>query len=743
MAVVASATGAAVFGLSGVAAGLAGGALLGAGAGALYSGITGDGNILNSALTGGLLGATAGGLGAAFAPAAAGTAAGTTAGATTPALAAAKGAGGTMGGISAGGAFTPSAASAANFSLPSLSSTALMGPTYKELGVNAISTMTGPQKLAAGLAGTAALSYVGGQNQPTLQQDPESPSYIRPYTYGQKRNPNYGAPGESYFTQSYTAGEPYEAAKGGIMRMADGGVAQPIVPMQQLAAPVTTYGAQRPVSQAVTDYNKLIAERAQNEYNVQPAPLSTLPGGGERATEADTRKIINQYYLSNLGRQGEQEGLDYWTQQKMNTGATLGDISKQIKGSNEGQVFSAYKDLLGRNPDAGGAEYYQGLLASGTPMADIRNSIMGSQEYLSRPASAQPTAKPGQTGYTYDPVTKQFTAPTAPVVDAAAQDNGFMGMDPNVLQQMYNQYQQQQQSLQGGKRGGLMPNNLRYANGGEAIDSDKERMQMMNLIKNRIQESSQGPINFQDPSQMQDQRNQLEFMMRNNPNFAASMSPPLQGMIEGAQYGDRMSKSYGGQPRDFNVMPTTVDPTTGSYGGIASIGKQIDPKTRINAMANLYRSPYDKNATDAVRRLGGGISRQIGKDANLSAYYEQDPMGRSKSGGVRYSQNFNQGGDIQGYNLGGYSDGGRLLRGPGDGVSDNIPAVIGDRQPARLADGEFVIPARIVSELGNGSTDAGAKRLYAMMDKIQAGRKKTVGKGNVAKDTKAKKHLLA
>jgi hypothetical protein len=60
-----------------------------------------------------------------------------------------------------------------------------------------------------------------------------------------------------------------------------------------------------------------------------------------------------------------------------------------------------------------------------------------------------------------------------------------------------------------------------------------------------------------------------------------------------------------------------------------------------------------------------------------------------------------------------------------------------------LADGEFVIPARIVSELGNGSTDAGAKRLYAMMDRIQADRKKTVGKGKVAVDSKAKKHLPA
>jgi hypothetical protein len=89
--------------------------------------------------------------------------------------------------------------------------------------------------------------------------------------------------------------------------------------------------------------------------------------------------------------------------------------------------------------------------------------------------------------------------------------------------------------------------------------------------------------------------------------------------------------------------------------------------------------------------------------------------------------------------LGGYSDGGRLLRGPGDGVSDSIPATIGSKQPARLADGEFVIPARIVSEIGNGSTEAGAKKLYAMMDRIQGARKKSIK--NVAANTKADKYL--
>ena len=96
-----------------------------------------------------------------------------------------------------------------------------------------------------------------------------------------------------------------------------------------------------------------------------------------------------------------------------------------------------------------------------------------------------------------------------------------------------------------------------------------------------------------------------------------------------------------------------------------------------------------------------------------------------------------------GYHLGDYSDGGRLLKGPGDGVSDSIPASIGGRQPARLADGEFVIPARIVSELGNGSTDAGARKLYAMMDRVQRARRKSIGKNQVAVNSRAEKLLPA
>jgi len=87
-------------------------------------------------------------------------------------------------------------------------------------------------------------------------------------------------------------------------------------------------------------------------------------------------------------------------------------------------------------------------------------------------------------------------------------------------------------------------------------------------------------------------------------------------------------------------------------------------------------------------------------------------------------------------------DDGKMLNGNGDGVSDEIPAMIEGEQEAALSDGEFIVPARIVSELGNGSSDAGAQKLYAMIDRIQAARSKTMGDNKeYAKDTNAERYL--
>jgi hypothetical protein len=100
--------------------------------------------------------------------------------------------------------------------------------------------------------------------------------------------------------------------------------------------------------------------------------------------------------------------------------------------------------------------------------------------------------------------------------------------------------------------------------------------------------------------------------------------------------------------------------------------------------------------------------------------------------------NFAGGGGVS--DLGGYSDGGRMLKGPGDGMSDSIPAQIGGKQPARLADGEFVMPADVVSHLGNGSTEAGARQLYKMMDRIRSAR---TGKKKQAPEVNPRKVMVA
>lgn len=739
MAFVAAATsvGAAVLG-TGAAAGigstLVGGALIGAGIGGAYSAITGDGDILNSMLTGGLLGAGGAGLGSALglggASGAAGSSAGLTPGAAaalpstaavptanvatiTPAMQAAA----LDAAAVAEGATTAGMVGAANTGLPAntlipASFTSPAAPAAAAAGTG----LTGKEMLGYGLAGTAALSLLGGQSQTSAGPAPD-PGQIRPYTYSKKINPNYGLPGEPYYIQTYEAGTPYTAKAGGLMKLAHGGLAsrvpkrsglyaanmarggmvafadggvptadeqaaianainaQAVANAQAPAAPMPTqfaglpqampsapvapivrpapaaaaqapsaqgplefimsqqqaasnmpefqrlelapnlnqYGSPRPVNApSVGAYNQILADRATNEYVIQPPPLSLLPGAGERASATDTQKLVNKFYLSELGRQGTPEELAAWAQNKFDTGARLADIRKVISQSPEAVARrEMIKNAAAQEQAAAQQAAQQALEASPEYKAYMEGPIteanFDAAAYLrdnpdvadksrwvgtpwqhyqqygknepgrvvtrlpfnpSTAASTSAAQITQQTGYGYDPVTQTFTKPT-PIASAGSE--GLSGIlqqlqdDPgfaSFLQNEYNQYQQSQ-NYSGGKAGGLMPKDLKYA-------------------------------------------------------------------------------------------------------------------------------------------VGGGISH-----------------------------------------LGDYSDGGRLLKGPGDGVSDDIPAVIGQKQPARLADGEFVIPARIVSELGNGSTDAGAKRLYAMMDRIQEGRKKTVGKGNIAKDTKAKKHLLA
>ena len=167
-----------------------------------------------------------------------------------------------------------------------------------------------------------------------------------------------------------------------------------------------------------------------------------------------------------------------------------------------------------------------------------------------------------------------------------------------------------------------------------------------------------------------------------------------------------------------NPYEYTYDSRTGTY-------TRVPTGTRDRMLTS---PPMFPNTTAMPRMAVGGPVEE------MSVRNEAETL--MANGGQMYA-----GGGIS--NLGDYSDGGRLLRGPGDGVSDSIPATIADKRPARLADGEFVVPARIVSELGNGSTEAGARKLYAMMDRVQKARGKTVGKDKAAVNTRADRLLPA
>jgi len=206
----------------------------------------------------------------------------------------------------------------------------------------------------------------------------------------------------------------------------------------------------------------------------------------------------------------------------------------------------------------------------------------------------------------------------------------------------------------------------------------------------------------------------------------------------------------GGQGATTVKPIKSISETREGGGGGRELGSTINNPGGVNTKDSLVNSILSSATLGSiVNALGSkqdpapvedrpipGTSATVGFDNSVEG---SSGYGKTASGGIDGSM-YSKGGISH---LGDYSDGGRLLRGPGDGISDSIPAMIGKKQPARLADGEFVVPARIVSELGNGSTEAGARKLYAMMDRIQKARGKTVGKGKVAANSRSAKYLPA
>jgi hypothetical protein len=200
--------------------------------------------------------------------------------------------------------------------------------------------------------------------------------------------------------------------------------------------------------------------------------------------------------------------------------------------------------------------------------------------------------------------------------------------------------------------------------------------------------------------------------------------------------------TMGGKTYSATGAPTVNRPTTHSGTNKISGGKSDWLKALLPLMLMMAMRDKQSGGSKAVIPALTAVQKQ-------TPYSQQRPEGyRPGQGGIRYFEPVQYMPRMAG---GGIVDlaralaaarreqRSRLLKGRGDGVSDSIPATIDGERPARLARGEYVVDARTVAELGNGSTDAGAERLDEMRRKVLDKRKKA----GVGQDSKAYKHLPA
>lgn len=242
------------------------------------------------------------------------------------------------------------------------------------------------------------------------------------------------------------------------------------------------------------------------------------------------------------------------------------------------------------------------------------------------------------------------------------------------------------------------------------------------------------------------------------PSYAQPFQYDFSGLGQMNQMGDM--GGYGTQFQGFQPLPTdfgstyqapamsmpTFDysaysPQQTDFGSMGNYG--------LGALGTTYAAPtFQMPSFDfgsqaaAVPTTSFQAPMTTGVDST-AATAPQFGFGNSD---VLYGQtDFGMGGE---QNIFGFAGGGaiqkaaagKLITGDGDGMSDDIRANINGDQEARLADGEFVIPADVVSHIGNGSTDAGADKLYTMMDRI---RKARTGRIQQAPEIDAEKYFPA
>ncbi len=531
-----------------------------------------------------------------------------------------------------------------------------------------------------------------------LNEKPSPPtkkkSLIRPYTLDRQRvvdkdvGPSSSAE-RQYFNDVYTALTPYEApgpeyaASGGMMGMAAGGYVD-----ETMTQDAVSMDSGRPLPQQQPIYMGMQPQQPQQNIIAQPGNTMTTPGfaGGGIASFADGGELPQYEYLGN-------------NQYKLKN--PVAASTNEGKLSPTGQPVDASGGYIG--------PYGQYFNAAGQPQMWYMNPANANDpEAIKSAKAAGITLKaPATIATASAPVTTQEG------LEALYQQNFGRAADTSGIESYLGKGYTPEQIT------GFMQSSEEYA-----------------PIKTRLAEEAK-QATYANPTQI---ANVYDKVFGRTPDVGGldyysgqNLTPAEveQQLRQSEEYKKKLTTpfvapiSYTGNRLSYDDIKKQLghDPT---YAEVKTAGEAFVPNRATIEGAPAYQTPEQKL----------GLAPNKPRDQTPDFYAMMNKKLAEQGG-------YAGGGDINAYSLGGYSDGGRLLRGPGDGVSDSIPASIGDRQPARLADGEFVVPARIVSELGNGSTEAGAKRLYAMMDRVQKARSRTMGKGKVAVNSKADKYLPA
>jgi hypothetical protein len=605
------------------------------------------------------------------------------------------------------------------------------------------STMEDENKYSGMAAGYSTLSAL---NQPKKLKAPKNKGLIRPYTLERKRviDENVGPSSSAeqrYFNDVYTAQTPYAApgpeyaAAGGVMRMADGGYVDETLnqqavsvennrPLPQQPAPMYM-GMQQPQQNIIAQSGNTMASPG-----FAHGGIAALADGGIPEYEYLGN---NQYRLKTPATTTEKSKTQNpKTQNPGMSGSSLGTMGGTTNPAYtpptpEFRVFGADKKIM--TPEDITATWKK-MGGTGEVPADFMKKYSGNkraEQDIANEMKKLPFFTTKFDAKTGDPTTQATSINNVAKAmlgrDATPEELARLIKSNSNLADVRNFYGKNAKSeyMTYQQKVATTPSEATTDGATTVAPTGATPTQIANIYSNifgGVPDASK--LDYYSNLKMSPE--DVKKSLMESEEYKKKLTTPFVAPITytGSTFSPDAVKTQLGREPSAAELTTAQNAFIPNRATIAGAPEYQTPEQRLGLAP--------KNALDKTPDFYGMMNKRLGEQA-------------AKLTGAQ--ETFAGGGDINAYSLGGYSDGGRLLRGPGDGVSDSIPASIGDRQPARLADGEFVVPARIVSELGNGSTEAGAKRLYAMMDRIQKARNKTVGKGKVAVNSKADKYLPA